>query len=160
MGHLRDDEVRLLLAHLRRHVGEGERLAEIEDLLRSDEADEYVRGPELFEFFPQVDEELSIRGERWLLRIIPHAHLRMVQRGLSLRSAAEAFRGYMEYCYAENQVISTGPVKIIDTRARRSAPVTWRLDVDEVEDDGGRSHVVTVVIGRTAADEDMETVTL
>lgn len=160
MGHLRDDEVRRLLAHLRQHVGEGERLAEIEDLLRSDEADEYVRGPELFEFFPQVDEELSIRGGQWVLRIIPHAHLRMVQRGLSLRSAGEMLQGYIEYCHAEDQVISIGNKIITDTRARRRAPVTWRVEVDEVKDDGGRAHVVTVVIGRTAADEDMETVTL
>lgn len=48
---LRDDEVRRLIAYLRRHVAP-ERLAEIENSLRSEEAEDVLRTPAILAFFP------------------------------------------------------------------------------------------------------------
>lgn len=160
MGRLRDDEVRRLLAYLRQSGLDVERLAEIEDLLRSDEADDDLREEALLEFFPPLYEELLIRDGRWLLRIISHAHLRIVQRGISRATVSDMFRQFIEYSYAENQIIGVGHKIIIDSHSRRGPAITLRVDVDEVKDDGGEAHVVTVIIGRTSSDEGVDTVVL
>jgi hypothetical protein len=160
MGHIRDDEVRRLLAYLRRHIQEEGWLAEIEDVLRSDEADEYLREEHLLEFFPLIEEKLLIQNGRWAFRIIPHAHLRLIQRGISPTIAADMFRQFIDYAHSENQIISTGRKIIINSRSRRGAAITLRVDIDEVEDAGGRAHVVTVIIGRASADEDADIVIL
>ena len=83
MASLRDDEVRRLLKYLRRRVDDDERLAEIEQELRSEFGEDLLREPDLLTYFPEIRDEFVAGGALWRLRFIPHAHLRMVQRGLN-----------------------------------------------------------------------------
>jgi hypothetical protein len=49
------------------------------------------------------------------------------------------FRRFVDYSSARDHIVSTGHKIIIDPRLRRGAVVSLRIDVDEVEDDGGRT---------------------
>lgn len=109
MGRLRTLEVRRLLRYLNERLEDPERLAEIEDALRDDGAEEFLREPDLLTYFPEQTVEIATGGSRWQLRIIPHALLRMVQRGISQTSVADLFRRFVEAYLASKQVIVTGP---------------------------------------------------
>ena len=152
MGRLRNEEVRRLLHHLRQRIEDAERLAGIEDVLRSDEAEEFLREPELLAYFPELTEEINTIGMQWQLRVIPHAHLRMVQRGITLVGIAHLFRRFVEAYATSQQTITTGPHTIIGRPRARGIAVTLRIDVDAVAESSGRAHVVTIFSGRGAAE--------
>lgn len=148
MGYLRHEEVLRLLRHLRGHVESAERLAEIEDELRGEFAEEFLREPDLLIYFPEISDEFVAGGVLWRLRFIPHAHLRMVQRGLNQPDLSTLFRRFVEKCASIGQVITVGPYNIWGRLKPRAPTVTLRADVDAVDDGDNRAHVVTVFMGR------------
>jgi hypothetical protein len=54
MGRLRTEEVRRLLRYLSERVGNPEQLAEIEDGLRDEDAEEFLREPDVLTYFPEL----------------------------------------------------------------------------------------------------------
>jgi|ERR1041384_3822020 hypothetical protein len=152
MSRLRDDEIRRLLRYLHQQVEDQEYLAKIEDELRGADAEEFLREPELLAYFPEQTEELIAAGAKWILRIIPHAYLRMVQRGIQQTAVVSMFKLFVEKCAAEEQVITVGPYTIFGRPMTRAKTLTLRVDVDVVADTSGQARLVTVVIGRTNAE--------
>jgi hypothetical protein len=156
MGQLRHEEVRRLLRHLRERIDDPERLAEIEEELRGEFAEEFVREPDLLIYFPEITEEFVIANSQWRLRFIPHVHLRMIQRGLKQADLSALFRRFIEMCTASGQVVTIGSYSIWGRPRPRSAMVTVRADVDVVNDESGQAHVVTVFIGRGDTEDSTE----
>jgi hypothetical protein len=156
MGRLRNEEVRRLLRHLRQHISDSERLAEIEDELRGEYAEEFLREPEILVYFPELNAEVVTAGVLWRLRVIPHAHLRMVQRAINLHGIESLFSRFIEACAASGRVIIAGPYTISGRPTPRSPVATLRVDVDMVAEMSGQAHVVTVFVGRSDAAESIE----
>ena len=146
MGRLRTEEVRRLLRYLSERLEDSERLAEIEDALRDEDAEEFLREPDLLIYFPEQTVEIVATGTKWHLRIISHALLRMVQRGISQTSVAKLFRRFVEFYSTSEQVIVTGPYTIFGRTGGKL--ITLRADVDLALDDSGEAHAVTVLMGR------------
>src|SRR5215207_7707184 len=128
MAGLRDDEVRRLLTHLRRRIGDSGALAQVEDELRGEYAAEYLREPGVLAYFPALEEELGTSGGRWQLRVIPHAHLRMVQRGVGLPEVMKIFGRFVERCAGRGELIIPGPHTILSNQGSRRGPLTLRID--------------------------------
>lgn len=147
MAKISDAEVRRLLSYLKQYVTD-EVLAEIENELRGDEAEEYLREPDLLECFSELSDEFIIAGKKWKMRVIEHAHLRMVQRGVKLNDISVFFRAFAELYYAEEQSIFIGHYALYGRIKLRNLFVTVRLDIDLVTDFEGEGHIVTVHIGR------------
>jgi hypothetical protein len=146
MGRLRTDEGRRLLRYLSERVEGPERLAEIEDALRDEDAEEFLREPDLLTYFPEQTVEIAAAGAKWQLRIIPHALLRMVQRGISQTGVAELFGRFVESYSTSEQVVVTGPYTIFGRTHGKL--ITLRADVDLALDESGEAHAVTVLVGR------------
>ena len=157
MAGLRADQLRRLISYLSRRIQDTERLAEIEDELRDEYAEEFLREPDLLIYFPEETIEIVAANVTWLLRFIPHALLRMVQRGIPQAVAADLFRRFVEKSSAQGQIITVGPYTISGQTGPRGKAVTLRADVDHVADTSGEAHVVTVLIG-LSNDEDTITV--
>lgn len=147
MGKISDGEVRRLISYLLPLIDD-ERLTDIEDELRGDFAEEYLREPDLLGFFPPLSQEFVIENVRWQLRIIPHAHLRMVQRGVRLLDISDLFRLFIEKHASSRQLIFIGHFTLVGRIKQRNILVTIRIDVDVVTDTSGKAHVVTVHMGR------------
>ncbi len=147
MSKISDAEVRRLLSYLKPYVGD-EDLAEIENELRGDYAEEFLREPDLLEFFPEFFEEFSIAGKNWRLCVIPHAHLRMIQRGIKLNDVSIFFRSFVELYFANEQSIFIGHYTLYCRVKPRNLPVTIRVDVDVITDIKGEGHIVTIHKGR------------
>ncbi len=148
MGFLRHEEVLRLLRHLRGHVESAERLAEIEDELRGEFAEEFLREPDLLIYFPEISDEFIAGGALWRLRFIQYAHLRLVQRGLNQSDLSTLFRRFVEKCAGSGQVITVGPYSIWGRPKPRASTVTLRSDIDVIHGEDNRAHVVTVFRGR------------
>ena len=88
VARLRAEEVRRLMNYLSQQVADPERLTEIEDALRSEYGEEFLREPDLLIYFPAQTSEILTAGASWHLRFIPHALLRSVQRGISPNAVA------------------------------------------------------------------------
>lgn len=93
MAHITDAEVRRLLSYLGDRVKKA-KLCEIEDELRSDCATEYLREPELLQWFPATKDAFLIAEMDWTLRLIPHAYLRCIQHGIRLPEISEVFKTF------------------------------------------------------------------
>ncbi len=89
MARLRAEEVRRLMNYLSQQIGDPERLAEIEDALRDEYGEEFLREPDLLIYFPEQTSEIVAAGASWRLRFIPHALLRTVQRGISQNAVTD-----------------------------------------------------------------------
>jgi len=148
MAFLRREEVLRLLKYLRERIDDLERLAQIEDELSGEFAEEFIREPEILAFFPQLSDEFSVAATTWKLRVIPHAHLRMVQRGMKLSDISGMFRRFLERYAAASEVVTIGGYIISGRPKARAARITLRVDVDSVRDELGQSHVVTIYLGR------------
>lgn len=144
MSSLRDAEVRRLLAHLRQYIQGAEHIAGVEDELRDEFAEEFLREPDLLIYFPELIEKFIIAGMEWELRIIPHAHLRIIQRGISSVVVSALFTRFIEEYVASGQVISIGHYSIVGKATPRAVTVTVRADVDVVADEKGQAHIVTI----------------
>jgi len=160
MSRLRDDEIRRLISYLRQQTSDESRLAEIEDILRSDEAQDYLRELEILAYFPPIEETFRISSVQWNLRIIPHAHLRIVQRGIPVPTLASLFRRFVELSNQQGVAITAGNYSVTARLAPHKRRVTVRFDVDQVTEKAGMAHVVTVVIGITTVDRDENAVEL
>lgn len=156
MGQLRHEEVRRLLRHLRERIDDPKRLAEIEEELRGEFAEEFIREPDLLIYFPEITDEIVIANSQWRLRFIPHVHLRMVQRGIKQADLSTLFRRFIETYLATGQVITIGSYSIWGRPIPRTATVTLRADVDVVSDESGQAHVVTVFMGRGDTEDSTE----
>src|SRR5947208_174655 len=71
MARLRTEEVRRLMIYLSQQIRDPKRLAEIEDALRDEYAEEFLREPDLLVYFPEHTAEIFASGANWRLRIIP-----------------------------------------------------------------------------------------
>jgi hypothetical protein len=148
MGLLRREEVRRLLKYLRERIEDQDQLAQIEDELSGEFAEELIREPEILAFFPQLSDEFFVSTTRWKLRIIPHAHLRMIQRGVKLSDVSGLFRRFLESSLAAGEVVIVGGYVISGRPKARAARITVRVDIDSVNDEFGQGHVVTIYLGR------------
>lgn len=149
MSRLDQAEARRLLSYLRNQIADIETLAYIEDELSGEYAEEFLREPDLLAWFSPLQEEIEINGVIWLLRGIPHAHLRMVQRGIKMGTLLNLFQRFVQFHAASGELITTGPYSVFERARPRDATITLRFDVDLVNDEGGQAHVVTVFIGRS-----------
>jgi hypothetical protein len=146
MARLRQEEIRRLLSHLRQRISDAELLAQIEDELRSDDGEEFLRKPEILAHFPALTESLTAGGLQWHLRVIPHAHLRMVQRGVKPDSVKRLFQRFVENSIVSGEVISPGPYAVAGRPEPRSRRLSLRVDIDLVTDIVGEAHVVTLFL--------------
>lgn len=160
MSRLRDDEIRRLVAHLRRQIRDETIIAGYEDILRGDEAEEFLREPEMLAYFPAITETLDVSSVQWELRIIPHAHLRSVQRGIPIPTINSLFRRFVEFSNQQAAAITTGNYSVTARPAPRERKVTVRFEVSQVSESGGAAHVVTVVIGTTRIDSEEDNIEL
>src|SRR6266480_3451752 len=96
MGLLRREEVRRLLKYLRERIEDQDQLAQIEDELSGEFAEEVIREPEILALFPQLSDEVVVAATILRLRVSPHAHLRMTQRGMRLSDMSALFRRFLE----------------------------------------------------------------
>lgn len=146
MAKISDVEVRRLLSYLKPYVGEGY-LAQIENELRGDYASEFLREDDLLKFFPELFDEFIAAGKNWKLRVIRHAHLRMVQRGVKLNDVSVFFRSFVELYSAEEQALFIGQYSLYGRIKPRNLFITVRLDIDLVTDVEGAGHIVTIHMG-------------
>jgi hypothetical protein len=151
-------EIRRLLSRLR--FLPQERLAEIEDRLRSQEGPAYVgsASSELLQYFGEYGMRLLAANQVWILRVLPHAHLRMVQRGIQPAHLETVFRRWVETMEAAGELLIVGRYRV-SARLRRGPKVHFRFDVEEAQTTGGRARLVTVFTG-TAFDEESINISL
>lgn len=147
MSRISDAEVRRILSYLKAKVDD-ESLAAIEDELRGNEAEEFLREPDLLEFFPELSLQISAADKNWNLRIIPHAHLRMVQRGVKSEDISHFFRAFAELQKAKEEEIFVGHYAIFGRLQTRRIFITLRIDIDKIQNEIGEGHAVTIYIGR------------
>jgi len=149
---LTEAEIRRVLSRLR--FLPKERLAEIEDRLRSKEGPAYIgsASSELLQFFGEYWMRVVAADQIWILRVPPHAHLRMVQRGMKESHLETVFKQLVETMEAAGELIIVGRYRV-SARLRRGPRVNFRIDVEEVEATGGRARLVTVFTGTAFDDE-------
>jgi len=152
MNKLRDDEVRRLVSYLRPFVSD-EELARIEDILRSDEGAEYLLTDALLAYFPLVVIELRSDEKVWRVRVLPHAHLRMVQRGISTNDIEDLIIRFVKTCQVRGEPIIEDYYGIIG-RTQRHSLVTLRVAAEEIGEQAGQVRVITVHWGRGRAQEE------
>lgn len=148
MARLREEEIRRLLSYFRQRIQDIDRLAEIEDELQGEYAQEFLREPEALAYFPEQPEEITAANAKWVLRIIPYTHMRMVQRGIKQAAVTALFRRFIEFCATSGEIITVGHYTIFGRPTPRSSLITLRADVDLVVDTGGQAHTVTIFVGR------------
>jgi hypothetical protein len=156
MARLREEEIRRLLSHLKQYIREPDRLAGVEDELRGEYGAEFLREPDLLVYFQERQEEITASGTKWLLRIIPYTHMRMIQRGIQQASITSLFQRFIEFCTRIGETITVGPYTIYGRPEPRSSPITLRADIDVAIDTGGHAHTVTVFLGKGESEGTME----
>jgi hypothetical protein len=137
---LKDIEVRRIISYLSKILEEQE-LAEIEDILISEDGVEVIREPDFLQFFRTDFLELKIDSVFWRLKIIPYTNLRMIQRGISQETIEKFFTKFIQ----KVEIISIGAYTIYGKVQDRK--ITLRLDIDYVSDIKGEGHTVTVFVG-------------
>lgn len=147
MAKISDAEVRRLLSYLKQYI-DAENLAGIEDELRGDYADDYLRDEDLLKFFPELNEEIFLAQKKWKLRVIQHAHLRMIQRGIKLSDVVIFFRSFVESSSAKDEAIFIGHYALHGYLKQRKLFITLRVDIDTIAGITGEGHIVTVYMGR------------
>ncbi len=140
MPNLRNEEVRRLLKHLREQIQDTEKLAYIEDELRSNFGVEFLREPEILSYFHSETVSVGV----WQLKIISYTQMRMTQRGIRVEEIINLFERFLHYCEAEQQLISIGAYTIFGKSAISGHFLTLRIDVDTTNE----AHTVTIFIGR------------
>ncbi len=148
MAFLRDDEIRRVLAHLRKQIFDSEQLAEIEDELKSEFGTEILREPEILSYFPEQEIENNFTETIWNLRIISYTSMRMVQRGIDIESITDLFNKFLKFCDENEEIITVGAYSIFGRPNPQSPKLTLRLDIDEITDKQGKAHTVTIFVGR------------
>jgi hypothetical protein len=124
----------------------------LEGYLLGDEAGSLLREPDFLSLFPTVIHELVAGMTRWRLRFIPHARVRMVQRGIKSDLVLKLFTRFVERCLDEGIEIAPGPYTI----RQPATGITLRIDIDVIEVDRGFAHLVTVFTGKGGETEQVE----
>lgn len=140
MASLKDEEIRRFISFLKFIVDE-ERMLAIEAELRDEDGEDFIREPEFLSFF----EETLIEFGKWRLKIIPYTRMRMIQRGIKTEAIINIFERFIDYCRLNDETIIVGAYSIISKTGKKT--VTLRIDVDEVTDEKGQAHTVTVFVG-------------
>ena len=140
MAELKVEEIRRLVSYLRNFVDD-EKLSVIEEDLQSEISGVIVREPEFLEYFPTNLVEI----ENWQLKIIPYTAMRMIQRGVKLESVVNIFRRFIDYYKSNDEIITVGKYSILDRVNKKT--ITLRIDIDEITDETGEAHTVTVFFG-------------
>lgn len=99
-------------------------------------------------YFPEQPEEITATSAKWVLRIIPYTHMRMVQRGIKQATVTALFQRFIESCATSGEIITTGHYTIFGRPTPRISLITLRADVDLIVDTGGHAHTVTIFVGR------------
>jgi hypothetical protein len=152
---LRDDEVWRLIAYLRLRVST-EELAQIEDILRSDEGTDYLRRRALLRYFPPIETALPIANVKWLVRITSHAHLRLIQRGVTVDEIQRSFVSFVEGSFQTGELVIEGNYALVGQT--RWGVTTVQIEVERITDAEGEANVVTIYLGRPSQDENAITV--
>jgi hypothetical protein len=139
---LKNNEVRRLFAHLQKQIDDKNLLAEIEDNLLSEDGNEIIREPEFLQYFSQVVLSITINKTVWTLNIIPYTRLRLIQRNITQQAIINLFTSFVEICEAKSETVTVGAHTIFDKS------MTLRIDVDEISDEKGFAHTVTVFVGK------------
>jgi hypothetical protein len=139
---LKNNEVRRLIAHLRKQINEETLLSEIENNLFSEDGNELIREPEFLQYFSETFISIAINKTDWTIKIIPYTQMRMVQRSLNQQKITNLFTRFIEICEAKSETITIGAYTIFDKS------MTLRIDVDEISDEKGVAHTVTVFVGK------------
>ena len=156
MARLREDEIRRLLDYLRGQIAAATSLLWLEDELRGDEGGEFLREPEILTYFPATTSVFLAGNMIWRMRFIPHALLRMTQRGVGSLELVSLFTRFVEFCQNSNQIIHIGAYQIVGKSQTSAKVLTLRVDVDTIEDESGTAHVVTVFYWRGDGFETIE----
>ena len=154
MARLRDDEIRRLLSYLHKQVSDLETFAALEEEILGDEAEAFLREPDLLVYFPRLSEQIIFAGEVWSVQITQHAHLRMVQRGIKTPAVLEIFTRFVAYFKTEGQAIVPDAYTIYD----HATSISLRANIEVVSLAGGESRLVTVLLGRGDTTETIEVV--
>lgn len=149
MAFLPENEIRRLLKHVHPQIQESEQFAMIEDELRGEDAEEFLREPDILAYFPAFFEILIHFETTWQLKVIPHAHLRMVQRGVTRTNIVEMFQRFLDQSQVDGFPLLPGPYAITGHIEKKLPPITLRLDIDTVIESTGTGHVVTIIVGRS-----------
>ena len=153
MAYLREEEIRRLVNYLRQRASDAEELLRVEDEIRSEDATDFLREPEILAYFPSLKNEFFAGDLYWQLQIIPHAHLRMVQRGIGALEIVLLFQRFVQFCRQRNEIIVVGAYQIVGKSRLSSKILTLRTDVDLIDDAAGKAHVVTTFAGRAGDTE-------
>lgn len=145
-------EARRLIAYLRAQPLDAGRLLEIEGQLLGDEAGSLLREESFLTYFPAITNELIAGGINWQLRFIPHARVRMTQRGVKSEVVLNLFTRFVERSLREEGDIVPGPYTI----RQPASGITIRIDIDIVGNDSASAHLVTVFFGRMSEMERSE----
>lgn len=148
MAFLRDDEIRRLLKFLREQIKDSEKLAFIEDELRSDFGAEFLREPEILLHFQTEIILITNSSEIWKLKIIPYTQMRMIQRGIKQEEIVDLFEHFLKFCKDEDQIITVGAYTIFGKSNIGNSSMTLRIDVDITDGTENEAHTVTIFIGR------------
>jgi hypothetical protein len=147
MAKLRSDEIRRLTAYLKKQINDAELFNAIEGELRGEEATELLREPEILSYFSESVVEIEVDKMKWRLRIIRYSHLRMIQRGISRDTVVNFFKRFVEFSRDNGEIIIVGAYSILGKSDSKSKLITLRIDVDEVSEEKGAAHTVTVFVG-------------
>lgn len=137
---LKDIEIRRFISYLSSIIGENE-IAVIEDDLRSEDGAEIIREPDFLKFFATDILEIKTDEVFWQLKIIPYTNLRMIQRGIKREIVELLFTKFLQK--VEN--VTVGAYTIYGKAKDRK--ITLRIDVDNISDEEGKAHTVTVFVG-------------
>jgi hypothetical protein len=156
MSELADAEVRRLIKFLRREIEDIEKLSFIENELRSEFGEEYLRESDIYSYFSNKTVEFIISEDIWKLKIISYTQMRMTKRGIKEKEIVELFDKFLRKYAEKEQIISTGAYSIFGRTAESKSPLTLRMDVDDCAENENNAHTVTVFVGRGNTFETVE----
>lgn len=108
----------------------------------------------LLAYFLLLNIELKIDDSIWQVRILPHAHLRMVQHGISTHDIEDLVTRFAKTCKVRGEPIIEDYYGITG-RTQRHHLVTLRVAVEEITAQTGRVRVITVYLGSGWTEEGM-----
>ncbi len=71
----------------------------------------------------------------------------MIQRGITRETVVNFFKRFVEFSRDNGEIIIVGAYSILGKPDSKSKLITLRIDVDEVSEEKGAAHVVTVFVG-------------
>jgi hypothetical protein len=156
MARITDVEVRRLVSHITGRVTPA-RLLELEDELRSDFATEFLREPEILEYFDELTSHFSAVQIVWTVLCTSHAHLRIVQHGIQFVHVTNCFEKLVNRYFSENPSVFTGNLSIVSKVPKSKGISTIRANiVDPLGLFEGTVRIITVFPGRGNIEDSSE----